>query len=173
MRKQTTKRLAGLIALLAPLLSWSEDDGYYFDCDVPPGNVSVWKGPVDSGKTVHVTGTIQLVEARHHGKWRPIGSILLRDAENNAAGLHMYFEWRQADKLHVHLYSGERIPLAELPMSDSKIPFELSIDPGGNLAATVAGNSKTIGLGDFNARRIQLSCSSGQFVFEQVLVKYE
>ena len=173
MQKRMMAGLTSLIVFTVPQSSWSEGDGYYFDCDVPPAKVSVWHGPVDSAKVVRVSGTVQLLEARHDERWQPVASIFLKDAEGQAAGLQFYFNWRQADKLQVGLYLGKRTPFTQMPMGNSRVSFEFTVGPAGALAATVNDKSKTLGQGEFNAHRISLSCSSGQFMFEQILVEYE
>ena len=110
---------------------------------------------------------------RHDKRWWPVGSIFLTDLGGESIGLQVYIDWRDTDIFKLGLYSGEREQVAEIPLTDEHIPFEFSFARSGQLAATIAGHSESAETGEFDARRIALSCSSGQFTFREIHVQYE
>ncbi len=124
-----TSRVAfGFIFLTAWNPTWSDSEGYYFDCDVPSGNFSEWHGPIEHAETVRVSGTVEVVVLRHDKRWWPIGSVFLNNPSGESIGLQVYVDWRDTDTFLLGLYSGERIELAEIPLTDEPIPFEFSLN---------------------------------------------
>ena len=173
MPKVSQKVDIALFLLTVSLPTWSDGEGYYFDCDVPSGNVSEWHGPIEHAETVSISGTIEVVVLRHDKRWWPVGSIFLQDSAGENIGLQVYVDWRDTDTFRLGLFSGERKLLAEIPLTDEHIPFDLALTRSGQLRATIAGYSGTAEIDGFDARRISLSCSSGQFTFRNVQVQYE
>lgn len=130
----------------------------------------MWHGAIDSTAGLEISGTIQVLDVRHDERWLPVGSVFLLNSEQRKVGLQFFFNWKEPHMLQVALYAGDRKTFASLPMPDSPIPFVLSVTASGDMTATVDNKSETVRLDAFDARRIELSCSSGEFKFEGVLV---
>jgi hypothetical protein len=173
MLRITPQVVIALLALSLPLPAWTDTEGYHFDCDVLPGRFSEWHGPIEPAETVRISGTVEVVSLRHDKRWRPVGSVFLRDLDGNRVGLQVSVDWRDTDIFQLNLYSGERKQIAEIPLTDENIPFELLLTRSGQLTATIAGHSQSTAIEYFDARRISLSCSSGQFTFRDVQVRFE
>ena len=158
--------VSAVLALSA--LAWSSDEGYYFDCDVPAGNFSAWHGPIDAGEKLRVSGTVEVVLLRHDKRWSPVGSIFLKDGDDRTVGLQVYVDWGRSEFLQFGMYSDDRAQIAEIELTDEPIPFDFSVTRSGEFNATIAGHSHALDIGPFEARRIHLSCSSGEFVFKNI-----
>jgi len=164
---------AALITFAVSPPVWSDSEGYFFDCDVPAGNFSEWHGPIELAETIRISGTIEVVKLRHDKRWWPVGSIFLRNLGGESIGLQVYVDWRDTDTFLLGLFSGERKLLAEIPLTDEYIPFEFSLTRAGVLTATIAKHSESAEIDGFDAQRLALSCSSGQFKFRDIHVQYE
>jgi hypothetical protein len=63
------------------------------------------------------------------------------------------------------------IGLGSIPATKDPIPFRMSLDASGLLKVTLAGSDASTQLGDFKPESIEISCSTGDFQFDDVIVK--
>jgi hypothetical protein len=146
----------------------------YFDCDVPAGKFSEWDQTILS-KGAHLSGTIQMMEARKDPKWIPAASVFLVDGENlSAVGFQVVLY--KSDSINVSLsmlgLGGEsgRFTLATRPWEGKLIPFTLDLSDQGNLTLHLDGASRTVSVNPFRLKKVKLSCSTGQFKFRDVQI---
>jgi hypothetical protein len=152
----------------------SDSESYYFDCDTPPGKFSDWNRTV-AAKTLRATGTLELKESRQDPRWYPVGSVwLIASGESDRAGMQAFVAPDSPDYLQVRLVRvASRVDapvFASLKWKDGPIPFSLSLSATNVLTATVAGKSQSISLAPFAMAKFSLTCSTGDFHFNDVNV---
>jgi hypothetical protein len=146
---------------------------YEFDCDVPPGRASEWSGTVAQLLT-GVSGHIELIEPRANERWNPIASVfLVRD--DARVGLQLFVAKDAPDSLQIAVLrpksAGGREVLGTITWKGNRVPFSMSSTKAGEVTLSVAGKDVSLGVTEFRAEKISLSCSSGQFKFGEVSVE--
>jgi hypothetical protein len=146
---------------------------YEFDCDVPPGRASEWTGTVAPILT-GISGHIELIEPRANERWNPVASVfLVRD--DVRVGLQLIVARDAPDSVQIAVLrsnsSGGREVLGTAAWKANRVPFSMSSTKAGEVTLSVAGKDVSLGVTEFRAEKIALSCSSGQFKFGEVSVE--
>jgi hypothetical protein len=66
---------------------------------------------------------------------------------------------------------GNKEIFATIPRTEKVIPFRVSLDATGALKIAAAGQETSAQVEGFTAKKLQLSCSTGDFEFQQVRVQ--
>ena len=175
MRKPLATLLAVALATPGiPALGQALSQPYYFDCDVPAGHSSEWNGTLAS-ETADIAGFIQLVESRQDARWLPVASILLIGLEDTRRiGLQIFVKRDAPSDLQVAVLglegADQRTVITSRPSDAGPVAFTMSLARSGRLKIVVGGASRTLELGSFKAKKLALSCSTGQFRFTSILV---
>ncbi len=174
-RNLTLMIAAALVALFSgtPNEAAADDHGYSFNCDVPAGRLSTWTGPIYATKPFEVVGSLTIPTTRYDRRWWPVGSLFLEADDDRQVGIQFAVNPDEAEDLQIMLTFGERQTLATVPFPEfeQSISFKLSLSSSGELTAEAGGNSVVLELGDFDANRMSMSCSSGEFTFDDVTIE--
>jgi hypothetical protein len=109
-------------------------------------------------------------------KWSPAANVFVvqRGKESTAQfGLRLYAVMKTPDVLFPELLKiggHEAIGPGLLPRTSDPVPFTLLLDATGLLKVSLAGVEATTNLGTFKPDSIELSCSTGDFEFTDVVV---
>jgi hypothetical protein len=161
-----------LISLTMVSLARAADPVHEFECDTPAGHVSHWSQTLQSGKLA-VAGTLDIKERREHERWNPVASVMLVAKPTGSLGLQIYTLKAQKDVLLVRITEPEtrqEAPYATIAVETTSIPFSISFAKDGTLNVTAGGKSASTTIKGFRPDRIQLSCSTGNFMFKDVTI---
>ena len=166
---------AACLLALAGTGSASEPPRHDFECDTPAGHFSYWNRTV-SGPGIDVTGAVTVNELRTDKKWIPVALVSLRGGadERENFGLRLYTLPKVPDNYFLEIVKpsgNEKLGLGLVPSTKDAIPFELHLDGSGQIRVSLAGLEATTPVGDFKASSLQMSCSTGDFEFKDVVVK--
>jgi hypothetical protein len=173
-RRMNATLVFAIGACLLPGLASAEEPTYGFECDTPPGHYSYWTHSISSSHMT-VAGTVTVNEKREDPKWNPTIGVLLYplNEPGRPFGLQIFELNAQKDVLFLRLTvpgSDDEAPFAMIPSDTKSIPFRLSIAADGTLEVTAAGKSTSRKLEGFRPKRLQLSCSTGDFEFLDIKV---
>jgi len=151
---------------------------YEFDCEGPEGGLSTWSGPLPGARAT-ITGTLQLVRALTHKVYIPAGTIALSEGKPDsevALGFAAYPQKPGRIDVQVAIGTGDKsrpryVAVASLA-AEGKARFTLRFREG-MLQVEAAGTSKEIAVPHLKPTRLALSCSTGEFLFEDVRVSAE
>lgn len=151
---------------------------HYFDCDVPPGKFSEWSRTV-SAKALRISGTLELVEPRHDPRWIPAANVFIGEKGGaSAGGLRAYLDWRSPEVLHFVLMGRGAPPSGQdvlsLPWQEGQeqfTPFIVTLSGSGELSVYAGGVAQTLQVSNSDIGSVQLSCSTAQFKFRDVIVE--
>lgn len=166
--------------------SRSKRVAHYFDCDVPAGHFSEWSESLPS-KPARVSGTLQMIEARKDPNWLPGANVVLEGEDNSAGGGFKMVLVNSVlpspngppvdpDKafLAVFRQDGERhteLTLGKIPWAGRTINFDLRWSRNGELSVTADGKTLTIPIAGLAPHKLALTCSTGEFRFEHVVIE--
>ena len=163
--------LFGLLSLSAG--AFADEPRHAFECDTPAGHFSYWKRSLSSS-TIEVTGKVTVNELLKDKKWSPAMNIVLFEGKARY-GIHIYGVMKTPDLLFAQMLKvGGHDDLGLggiIPRTKDAIPFTLSLGSDGILKATLAGTEATTSLGSFKPDSFEISCSTGDFEFTDVVVK--
>jgi len=143
-----------------------------FECDTPGGHFSYWSRKMQT-PTARIEGEIKIKDLRRTEKWLPVANIFLLDAsDKTVAGIGL----TQDPQASQHFYIVARIPpnggkklIGGFDVSEASIPLALGYD-GSELQIEVGSQSWRIDFKSSIAEKIQLSCSSGDFRFQNMVI---
>ena len=152
----------------------ADEPRHAFECDTPAGHFSYWHRSVSTAE-IEVTGNVTVNEILQDKKWGPTVLAVFRGSKDHPGqfGLHVYAIAKTPETLFVEIRKvggSDRIGLGILPNKKEPIPFTLRLDASGLLKVTVAGSDASTQLGDFKPETFELSCSTGDFEFTDVVV---
>jgi len=165
--------LFGLLLMSAGAFA-ADESRHAFECDTPAGHFSYWHRSVSTAE-IEVTGNVTVNEILQDKKWGPTVLAVFRGSKDHPGqfGLHVYAIAKTPETLFVEIRKvggSDRIGLGILPNKKEPIPFTLRLDASGLLKVTVAGSDASTQLGDFKPETFELSCSTGDFEFTDVVV---
>lgn len=151
---------------------------YDFDCEGPEGGVSTWSGPMP-GASATITGTLRLVRTLTHKVYIPAGTISLSEGKPDvevALGFVAYPQKPGRLDAQVAIGTGDKsrpryVAITSLA-AEGKIRFTLRFRDG-MLQVDTGGTSKEVAIPHLKPTRVALSCSTGEFHFEDVMVSTE
>jgi hypothetical protein len=166
------KKLLPLILISGSALA-GEPPVHQFECDTPPGHYSYWTRSLSSGD-ISVEGTIAVNELRADKRWHP--TVLISFSSNSPGeriGLQIYTLGSGSDELHLRVLlpgkDNEEL-FATISRTEKLVPFTVSLSSSGTLKVTAAGHEHSAEVKGFTAEKLQLSCSTGDFEFQQIRV---
>jgi len=168
---RTIAILSGSLFMLGGV-AYAAEPVHEFECDTPAGHFSFWSQTLKAGKLT-VTGTVDINEKREHERWNPAASILLVGNPNGTLGLQIYTLSTQKDVFNLRItepQTKDEAPFAKIPADTTSIPFSLSLAKDGKLTVTAAGKSASTTIKGFKPRKLQLSCSTGDFFFRDFTI---
>ena len=173
----TSGFMLALFANLALPQMTAASERYYFNCDVPPGKFSEWNRAVIA-KTAHVSGTIEMIEPRQHERWWPVASVFLESDEPRVqVGLQVILDAKSPDEVTIALRDADPSsrPFVVVTSKWQKVPiaFEITLNSSGRLEISALGKSATVQLDDFEYDSFNLSCSTGEFTFSDIVIYIE
>jgi hypothetical protein len=142
-----------------------------FDCSAAKDHFSAFKQVLPGGP-YRVTGTFR-VEELMAGRFNPVVSVVVRTANDEAAVLvRLVRNKRERDiTLVVDQSVGadkNYVVLGEVALK-TDVPFVLAGDAVGHVQVTLGGKEAQADLGA-SAVKLELSCSSGDFDFSEVVI---
>lgn len=145
-----------------------------FECDTPAGHFSYWKRTVSSAE-LEVSGKIRVKEILKDKKWSSVAFVSLRSRKSPSGdyGLRLYSVANSPGELFLELLKvggHQAIGVGPIPVTKKPIPFTLSLDADGLLKVTIAGSDTSTPLGAFKPETFELSCSTGDYEFSDVVV---
>jgi hypothetical protein len=151
---------------------------YEFDCEGPEGGMSTWSGPLPGARAT-IGGTIKLVRALAHKVYTPAGTILLSEGKLDSEVALAFVAYPQKPgriDVQVAIGTGEKsqpryVAVTSLA-AEPKARFTLRFREG-MLQVDVGGVTKEVPLPNLKPTRMALSCSTGEFLFEDVMVAAE
>lgn len=181
------ERLVVLVALLVAMSGAGAADvasprpafgPYEFDCEGPEGGLSTWSGPLPGARAT-ITGTIQLVRALTHKVYIPAGNISLSEGKPDyevVFGFAAYPQKAGRIDAQVAIGTGDKsrpryVAVTSLA-AEGKIRFTLRFREG-MLQVETGGTAKEVAVPNLKPTRVALSCSTGEFLFEDVMVSTE
>jgi hypothetical protein len=164
------------LATALPLVCAAADEVRHdFECDTPAGHFSYWKRSV-SGSEIEISGKVTVNELRKDKKWSPAANVFVArrgDDRTSQYGLRLYAIMKTPDLVFLELLKvggRDMIGLGPIPRTDKPVPFSLKLDAAGTLTVTVAGSEASTNVGTFKPNSVELSCSTGDFEFTNVVV---
>jgi hypothetical protein len=150
---------------------------YAFDCSAPPVSYQDLNIRAPSEK-LRLTGLIQVVAVAEHPDphWRSGVTVYLRvEAEKPFVGLIGRVYPESQDTILFNLRWGlttseETPPFAAVKITNTKIPFELTLSESHQLTASIAGATKTISVVPFKVVRATLLCSGARVQYSNVVM---
>jgi hypothetical protein len=152
----------------------ADEPRHAFECDTPAGHFSYWKRTV-SATAIEVSGKIKVNEMLKDKKWSSVAFVSLRSEKSPAGdyGLRLYGIAKTPEHFFLELMKvGGRDPigLGLIPATKDPIPFTLSLDSSGLLKLTLAGSEASTQLGAFKPETFEISCSTGDYEFSDVVI---
>jgi hypothetical protein len=153
----------------------ADESRHAFECDTPAGHFSYWKRSVSSA-VLEVSGKVRVNGLLKDKKWSPGANVFVvqRGKDTTAQfGLRLYVVMKTPDMLFLELLKiggREAIGLGLVPRTSDPVPFTLLLDATGLLKVSLAGMEGSTNLGAFKPDSIELSCSTGDFEFTDVVV---
>ena len=144
-----------------------------FECDTPAGHFSYWTRSVSASK-IDITGKVTVNELRKDGKWIPTTLMTVQSADKANFGVRLSMLPKVKDMYFVEIVKpggNEKLGLGFIPASSDPIPFAVHIDGSGQLKVSLAGLDGSASTGDFKPANVQLSCSTGDFEFKDVIIE--
>jgi len=166
--------LACLAAAL-PLVCAADEVRHDFECDTPAGHFSYWKRSVSSGE-IEISGNVTVNDLLKDKKWSPTANVSVfrrKNERNEQFGLRLYAVMKTPDLIFVELLKvggREAVGLGMIPRTKDPLPFTLRLDATGLMKVSLAGAESSTNLGAFKPDVIELSCSTGDFEFTDVVV---
>jgi hypothetical protein len=143
-----------------------------FECDTPGGHFSYWNRTISASK-IDITGSLTVNEVRKDGKWTPTALAAVQSADKANFGVRLYVLPKVKDMYFLEIMTpsgNEKLGLGFIPATKDPLPFAVHLDAG-EVKVSVAGLEATSPLGDFKPAGIQLSCSTGDFEFKDVVIQ--
>jgi hypothetical protein len=118
---------------------------------------------------------VELIEPRHDPRWEPVANVFIGGKDGTSAvGLRAYLDWQSPDVLQFIVMEPGAPPsrqaVLSVPWHGSVTPFTVVLSGSGELKLSAASAEQTVQLSKFDARSVQLGCSTGQFKFRQVVI---
>jgi hypothetical protein len=162
-------------ALLAAAAVRADDRAFSYECDTGAGHYSSWSMTTQATALV-ITGTLRLNDWVEDKKWSTVANVFIRGGADGKSvyGFHAYDVDRLRKSLHLELFKpGGHEDFGEDAMKKGQKPvkFRLELTATGTLRANVGGAEKSTELGAFTPRKIELSCSTGDFSFADVHIE--
>jgi len=165
--------IALYVILVVPLPSIAQvlTSPLSFDCDVPPGRVSIWQGAI-TAQGLLIEGKIQFIEPRKDTRWIPMASLFLRDETGKSlTGLQLKLQSASEKNMQIALVTPDpekRTVFATGPWSNNQIQFQLDVLKSGNVKLTVGAASASTNIGSSTVATLLLSCSSAEVRFSDI-----
>lgn len=147
---------------------------FRFDCDTPEGNFSSWSAPAPGSRVV-ITGRVKMARAGKHATYIPVAGAAIVESDDRRVALSFAAYPQKPGTLVVAfaVAGGPRFPPRAVAVTttgaDETSTFELRF--GSNvLEARVGSVEKRIDIPAIKPTRVDLECSTGQFVFEDVII---
>lgn len=167
--------LACLITALPLMCAAGEEVRHAFECDTPAGHFSYWKRSVSSSE-IEISGKVTVNDILKDKKWSPAANVLVTRRVNDRTeqfGMRLYAIVKTPDLLFLELLKvggHEAIGLGMIPRTKDPVPFTLRLDATGLMKISLAGAETSTNLGAFKPDFVDLSCSTGDFEFTDVVV---
>ena len=170
-------RLRYLPIVVLPMLGpvAAADRTYSFECDTPEGHFSSWDATTDASALV-VTGTLRLKEMRTGKRWSTVMHVFLRGGADGKTtwGFRAYDVDRLNQSLHLELLKPgghEDFGNDSLKAGKKAVPFRLELSATGTLKVNVGGAEQSTEIGAFKPAKVDLGCSSGDFLFADIRIE--
>ena len=155
----------------------------YYDCDTSAGHFSSVLLDLGEGQT-SISGVVRLVRAFRNRQWSPIAGVAIRDGRNEARlslsatrvvpeALRTKDDAVIAGVIFNSLMSAGPLdaskagtPISEIELGSS-VAFTLTFN-GNKVDYQIGGQSGSINIELVGKLEVMLSCSTGQFKFEQL-----
>lgn len=160
------------LLVLAATSAAAEPPRQNFECDTLGGHFSYWSRTV-SASTIDIAGTLTVNELRKDGKWIPTAMAAVQSAEKASVGVRLYTLPKVKDLYFLEIMKpggNEKLGLGFIPATKDPLPFAIHFDAG-QLKVSLAGLDASAAVGDFKPAGIQLSCSTGDFEFKDVVIQ--
>lgn len=164
------------LATALPLVSAGADVVRHdFECDTPAGHFSYWKRSV-SGSEIEISGNVTVNDMLKDKKWSPAANVFLAQRGGDRTtqfGIRLFGIMKTPDLVFLELLKvggRDMIGFGPIPRTSKPVPFTLKLDTTGVLKVTVAGSEASTNLGTFKPNAVELSCSTGDFEFTDVVV---
>ena len=170
--KRAITILAGCLLVTSGLARTAEPV-FEFECDTPAGHFSHWSQTLEPGK-VTVKGTVTISEKREHERWNPAAAALFIGNPSGTFGLQIYTLKTRKDVLLLRITkpgTRDEEPFAMIAGDTTSVPFSLTLGKDGRLEVTAAGKTATTTVKGYEPRGFQLSCSTGDFLFHEVVIR--
>lgn len=138
-----------------------------FDCDTAAKRFSQMSLPV-SGQHIRISGSVSASMTRADDQWVPKVSLYVAGVGQQYAGFSISEQPNQPWDVELRYTGKESTPVTTLERFDP-IPFTLDVNASTGTVDLTLGSTKYQGSGSaFQAQQLVLSCSTGNFVFDQL-----
>jgi len=139
----------------------------FFDCDAPAGKFTGWSRAF-AARSIRVDGALELAKSRKDAEWIPVANVrFLGPPEADNVGLRAFVVAKAPSEIQVMIEGPEALVkgtgVATLNWRNGRIPFALSLTDSGEFSASIAGMTRTLALGPFEANTLDMRCSTGHF----------
>jgi len=166
--------LAPALLGLALNTAAADEPRHAFECDTPAGHFSYWKRTVSAG-AIDVSGKIRVNEMLKDKKWSSTAYVSLESEKSvkGRFGFRIFGIAKTPEFFFLELQKvggREAIGIGRIAATKEPIPFTMSLDAAGFLKVTVAGADASAQLGAFKPETFELSCSTGDYEFTDVII---